>query len=88
MSEAKPCGALMAVMVSDRCREAAAVQQALTRHGCVIRLRLGLHETTGDYCANEGLIVLHLCGRPEDYAALAADLTAVEGVRVKTLSLG
>jgi hypothetical protein len=77
----------MAVLLARRVDSATEVQRILTKHGCMIRMRLGLHETSKDYCAEDGLILLQLCGEPQEYAALEADLSALDGVRVKTLRL-
>ena len=86
MSETN-CGTIMAVRLTRRVNSAVQVQEALTKHGCVIRMRLGLHETSKDYCAEDGLILLQVCATAEETAALEADLAALEGVRVKTMAL-
>jgi metal-responsive CopG/Arc/MetJ family transcriptional regulator len=80
------CGTIMAVSISKRTSEAVKVQQALTRHGCIIRLRVGLHET-GNVCADDGLVLLHLCGTKKDIAALKADLRKIKGVKAKTMTV-
>lgn len=87
MDRPSACGTIMAVLLDKRVESAVEVQKALTKHGCVIRVRLGLHETSKDYCADEGLILLQLCATGEEVAALEADLTAIAGVRVKSMSL-
>jgi hypothetical protein len=76
----------MAVIISKRIAEAVKVQQVLTRHGCIIKLRVGLHET-GDVCADDGLVLLNLCGTRKDVAALKADLNKIKGVRAKTMTV-
>jgi hypothetical protein len=81
------CGHIMAVLVEQRTAQAPRLQEVLTEHGCLVRMRLGLHETTADYCSEEGLILLHVCGTSEEIGQLAADLDALAGVRTKTLSL-
>jgi hypothetical protein len=80
------CRTIMAVSISKRIAEAVKVQQALTKHGCIIKLRVGLHEA-GDVCADDGLVLLHLCGTKKEIAALKADLGRIKGVKVKTLEL-
>jgi hypothetical protein len=60
------------------------VQQALTKHGCIIKLRVGLHEA-GDVCADDGLVLLHLCGTKKDVTALKTDLNKIRGVKAKTM---
>jgi hypothetical protein len=77
----------MAVRLARRADSALRVQEVLTTHGCAIRMRLGLHETSKDYCAEDGLILLQVCATAEEAAALEADLAGIEGVRVKTMAL-
>jgi len=80
------CRTIMAVTISKRIAEAVKVQQALTRHGCIIRLRVGLH-VAGDVCAVDGLVLLHLCGTKKEIAALKTDLNKVKGVKAKTMTV-
>jgi len=77
---------IMAVLIDKRTKEAPKVQEALTKHGCIISVRLGLHET-GNICADDGLVLLSLCGTRKEVAALKRDLLAVKGVRVKAMEL-
>jgi hypothetical protein len=76
----------MAVKLDKRMKEAPRVQEVLTRHGCIITLRVGLHET-GGVCADSGLILLGLCGSKREVARLRADLQRVTGVTAKTLAV-
>jgi hypothetical protein len=77
---------LMAVTVDRRLKEAPKVQGVLTKHGCIINLRIGLHETM-NVCADNGLIILHLCGTKKEVAALKRDLAAIKGVKARTMEL-
>lgn len=78
---------IMAVLINHRSKKAMDVQQVFTRHGCSIRMRLGLHEA-GDVCSEEGLVVLQLVGSEEEVRALENDLNSVEGVKAKTMTIG
>ncbi len=80
------CKTIMAVSISKRIAEAVKIQQALTKHGCIISLRVGLHET-GNVCADDGLVLLHLCGTKKEIAALKADLNKIKGVKAKTMTV-
>ena len=53
------CYNIMAIVINHRSKNAVQFQEVLTRHGCTIRLRLGLHEA-GDVCSEEGLVLLQL----------------------------
>jgi len=77
---------IMAVLVDRRIKEAVKVQEVLTKHGCIISLRIGLHETS-KVCADQGLILLSLCGTKTEVAALKRDLARIKGVKTKTMEL-
>ena len=87
MSEETKCGTIMAIMLDRRVDNAVAVQGVLTKHGCSIRMRLGLHEVDKDYCANWGLVLLQLCGTCCEAETLRSDLEAIDGVKVKAMTL-
>ena len=78
------CRTIMAVTISKRIAEAVKVQQVLTKYGCIIKLRVGMHET-GDVCTEDGLVLLHLCGTKKEVAALKAGLNKIKGVKAKTM---
>ncbi len=80
------CQAIMAVLIDNRSQAAIKVQEALTRNGCIINVRLGLHDA-GPQCSQQGLLILHLCGSSEDIAALEEDLRKIPGVKPKSMKL-
>ena len=61
--------------------------EALTAHGCNIRMRVGMHETGDGYCADDGVIMLQVCGDRETVEQMLADFNAVEGVTAKLIDL-
>lgn len=77
---------IIGILIPDRVKDAVRVQQALTRYGCSIKTRLGLHEASETACARNGLILVELTGKKEDWDALEKELSAVEGVTVKKMS--
>ena len=81
------CGWVVAFKLDSRVENAVAVQDVLTKHGCAIKARLGLHETSKDYCANFGVIILHCCGCENTIGALVADLNTIEGVNAQSINL-
>ncbi len=80
------CRIIMAIRIARRSQAAVKVQEVLTRHGCIIGLRIGLHEI-GNVCAEDGLVLLNVCGKPKEVAALKKDLRAIKGVRVKSMEV-
>lgn len=80
------CYNIMAVLINHRSKRAPEVQEVFTKHGCSIRMRLGLHEA-GDQCSEEGLILLQLAGTDEEIKALEDDLNSMEGISAKTMTI-
>ncbi len=84
---AQHCGWIVAIKLDERIDNAARLQEVLTKHGCAIKVRLGLHETSQDYCANYGVIVLHGCGSQGEIDEMMADLNGVDGVKASSMDL-
>ncbi|HAX97829.1 MAG TPA: hypothetical protein DCY12_02780 [Candidatus Atribacteria bacterium] len=78
---------LLVVKIGARSNQATKVQEVLTQHGCSIRTRLGLHETSPNYCAEDGLVILELADNQEDIQALRNDLEKLSGVTAQYLEL-
>lgn len=53
---------IMGISINTRNTHAVHVQDVLTKHGCIIKTRLGLHETSDDCCSRKGIVLLQLCG--------------------------
>jgi len=73
---------VMLVMVSDRKKSAMKIQKALTKSGCAIQARIGLHEAAKT-CSNAALMILQLTGAKKETAELRKSLNAIAGVRAK-----
>ncbi|EAX47119.1 conserved hypothetical protein [Thermosinus carboxydivorans Nor1] len=81
------CSVIMAILQENRTETALKVQDILTRYGCYIRVRLGLHDAALDDCTNTGLILLQLCGDNIPVSELEKELTDVPHVKVKSMRL-
>ncbi len=79
------CHNIMILVLNNRVKNAVKLQDALTESGCMIKMRLGLHEAdaAADACSNEGLIILQLIGSDEEINALEKKLNSVEGVQAR-----
>jgi hypothetical protein len=76
---------IMAVIIDQRNNTAPQVQEVLTKYGCLISTRLGLHQVRG--CSDNGLIILHLAGSDTDIQRLEKELEGIDGVRVKMMNI-
>ena len=78
---------IMAVTIDPKSAHAPQVQTILTKHGCIIKTRLGLHEVNRDSCSEEGLIILHIHSDLDEIKILENELLDVDGVKVKYMNL-
>lgn len=74
---------IMGILITDRAKDASALQGILTENGCVIKTRLGLHEVDGTACSKKGLLILELVGQKQDWEKLEYAARALEGIEVK-----
>jgi hypothetical protein len=77
---------IMAVLVNSRSKKAGEVQNIFTKYGCLIKVRLGLHEA-GNVCSEDGLIILQVAGEKDQMVAFQNELNAVEGVTVSVMEI-
>ena len=78
---------IMAILQEQRVETAIKVQNVLTKYGCHIRVRLGLHDAVVDSCSPSGLILLQLCCEKAVLQELEDELTAIQSVKVKYMTL-
>lgn len=78
---------IMGIQVGDREQEALKVQELLTKHGCIIKTRLGLHEASVEgQCSSNGLIILEFIPNKEDeIKAMVKEFDALESVKVEQM---
>lgn len=81
------CYYIIGVRMDNRVGNAVKFQETLTKNGCKIKARLGLHEVSGDSCSNDGIIVLQPYGSKEDVETLVKDLNSLEGITAKLIDL-
>jgi hypothetical protein len=78
---------ILIVKIGSRSNQALRVQEILTRHGCAIKTRLGLHEVSPDYCAEDGLVILELTGKKEEVEKLKQELEKLENVSTRYVEI-
>jgi hypothetical protein len=76
---------ILGVLITDRKKEAGKVQTVLTKYGCSIKTRLGLHEVTDDVCSTSGLLLLELTGDMSEMDKLEKELVAIDGAQTQKM---
>lgn len=78
---------VIGIRMDNRVSNASNLQQVLTKNGCKIKARLGLHEVAEDLCATDGLIVLQPYGEKGEIEQLVKELNALDGIKAKLIDL-
>ncbi len=77
---------IMGIQIGNRESEALKVQELLTKNGCIIKTRLGLHESSEVMCSITGLIILEfLPDKEAEITAMEKELAALDTIIVKKM---
>ncbi|MDD5424765.1 MAG: hypothetical protein PHR74_05765 [Candidatus Omnitrophica bacterium] len=78
---------ILIALLRTRSRSAVEFQKVLTKYGCVVKTRLGIHDGVAGNCSDTGLIILELIGEKKETAGLARKLNAIPGVSAKLVDI-
>ncbi|MCL6629865.1 MAG: hypothetical protein K6U00_09730 [Armatimonadetes bacterium] len=76
---------VLGVLLPNRFDEAPEFQKLITKYGCVIRTRLGLHEVCDHKCSVSGLILLEMYGDESQILELEDKLRHFDGIQVQKM---
>ncbi|MEN6616344.1 MAG: hypothetical protein ABFD12_07275 [Syntrophorhabdus sp.] len=76
---------VLGIGIGDRVHDAPAFQKILTECGCYIKTRIGLHETSDNFCSPAGLILLEIFGGDAAIEEMETKLKAVQGLQVQKM---
>ena len=77
---------ILILCITDRVKHATEVQRVLTKYGCNIKTRLGLHEAGSNVCSANGLVFLELVGASAEFDGLEQVLQKIQGLDVRRLA--
>ena len=77
---------ILGVHLSERVKDAVKLQDILTKFGCSIKTRIGLHDVAENYCSPCGLILLELIGDLKECDKLENELAKIKGATVKKMT--
>lgn len=76
---------LVAIKMENRQKTAVEVQDILTENGCLIKVRLGLHDIGSEVCSAAGLILLQVNPEDPQVEEMLKELNAIPEVSAKDL---
>jgi hypothetical protein len=78
---------IIGIQIGNRENEAIKVQELLTKHGCIIKTRLGLHESSDSHCSTSGLIILEfLADKNNEITDMKKDLATLNSIVVQEMN--
>lgn len=77
---------ILGIHITDRVTKAASVQSLLSEYGCFIVTRLGLHESSPDFCAPNGLLILEMLDNEVIVSELIEKLNMIEGIEIQQMT--
>lgn len=75
---------IIGTRLDNRTQTAIDFQKVLTRFGCSIKTRLGLHEATANVCAPNGLILLEII-HDDEAEKLKRELKEIAGIEIQSM---
>ncbi len=76
---------ILGVMINEPSKGSEKIQNILTKYGCSIRTRLGMHDIDEDYATETGLMLLELTGDMQECLRLENELLELECVDVQKM---
>ena len=76
---------ILGVMINDPSKGAEKIQSILSKYGCSIRTRLGMHDMDEEYSTETGLMLLELIGDMQECLRLENELLELDGVDVQKM---
>lgn len=75
---------IIGIKISNRLESAVSVQEILTKYGCIIKTRIGLHEEINGQCSPRGLIILEIIN-DEESIKIANELCDIEEIKIQQM---
>jgi len=76
---------IFGVLLSNRINTACKFQEVVTKYGCSIKTRIGLHDVSEGKCSPNGVILLEVIGEDGEIAAMEKDLSMIPEVKLQKM---
>lgn len=76
---------ILGVLLRKRTITSTSFQDILSRHGCNIKTRIGIHNATDNVCSPDGVILLDVIGEDADIQNLEKDLKNIDGAEIQKM---
>lgn len=77
---------ILGIKIPDRISISPVFQNIVSKYGCLIKTRIGLHNNCTESCLNYGIIILEIIDG-SDITDLKKALTSTEGIIIDSMDL-
>ena len=77
---------ILGVKIPNRLSTSPIFQDVISKYGCIIKTRIGLHNNCKNVCASHGIIILEIV-EGSDVAPLKKALTTIDGITIDSMHL-
>mgnify|MGYP004452712023 FL=1 len=77
---------IIGIKLSNRTETSPEFQNVLSKYGCKIKTRIGLHSTCSTVCSNYGIVLLEIIDDSE-IVQMKKDLMSINGVMLSSMNL-
>jgi len=81
-----PKTTILGVLLSHRIDTALKFQEIITRHGCNIKTRIGLHNVENGKCSISGIILLETIGKDEEIEFLENEIKTILDAQIQKMT--
>ena len=78
---------IIAVRLNQRIENAEKFQNILSKYGCNIKTRIGIHDVANSICSPDGVILLDGIGEQEIINNFIVELNAIKELKVKSIEI-
>ena len=77
---------IIGVKIPNRISTSPVFQDVVSKYGCIIKTRVGLHSNCTNVCTSHGIIILEIV-EGSDVIGLKKALTSIEGITIDFMNL-
>lgn len=78
---------IIGIKLAQRLENSQPFQEIITKYGCNIKTRIGLHNIENNTCSSDGIILLEFIGEEKTLLSMLEKLKKIESIKIKTMEL-
>ncbi len=78
---------ILGIKLAKRTETAPMLQEILSKYGCNIKTRIGLHDVRDGICAPDGVILLEVIGDEKIISDMLFELNSIQNIKLEKMIL-